>query len=664
MTVESKIVFRSDSAEVRRSVADIKAAKAAMVGLQNGTEADPKIALERARGERQIAVERAKYDAKFGLAHQRAVAGVVERRQKSEIALETKKADASGKAALEAQRAEAKRVLAHDKAQSAMEARAKRGQAAARSSGKPAAAGGDAGAGGLSLTDLKSAYDVASPIAMKVGEVIYRAGAAVIQAQAFKEDVSRGFEIIAKSKAEGDRVLALSSKTADFIGQDRAAVAGQFLDLLTKGFQPEKVDEITRRLADLQTVDPRANLERLSRAIGQIAGKGRLQGQELLQLADAGLETGDVYKALAKNLGKSVPEIIKLQEAGKISSDVATQGILDAIAGQTGGKGAGEAARAKSLQDLSGLIRRIEAIPANLLFGMDAGPGLEKTKAKMREIIEFFDSSSESGKETRKVLGDTFNAFAEGLFGIDASRGGGIKATLQAIVDVVKNSKDDIKNFGKAINSVASGIAAIGSVVSAFTNARQAMADFFGFQPPGGVWGMILLGPVYAAAQELKELAPEFYAAGANLINGLIDGIKSAVGGVWSAAQGAAQGAVDAVKSLWKTHSPSKVAFELGGYYGAGLGGGIANDNSAERAAQTTAKDTVGATAAGLGTAVAPMGALAGLGRPWLTFAPVIHLPPGSTAETKAAVETALGEAQARWEAHAAIYFGREAQAA
>ena len=62
-----------------------------------------------------------------------------------------------------------------------------------------------------------------------------------------------------------------------------------------------------------------------------------------------------------------------------------------------------------------------------------------------------------------------------------------------------------------------------------------------------------------------------------------------------------------------------------------------------------------------VGTAV---GALAGLGRPWLTFAPVIHLPPGSTAETKAAVETALGEAQARWEAHAAIYFGREAQAA
>jgi tape measure domain-containing protein len=598
MTVESKIVFRSDSSEVKRSVADIKAAKAAMVSLQAGTDASPKIALERARGERQIAVERAKYEGKFGLAHQRAVAGVVERRQKSEIALDKQREALAARAAAAG--------LRGAKAGSDARRQALRDLASPAGGSEFASSSANDNGDSLSITDMKSALDVA----LQVGRVVYAAGAAVIQAQAFKEDVTRGFAILAKSEAEGARVLRMSSEAADFLGQGRADVAGQFLDLLTKGFNPAKVDEITKRLADLSTVDPRANLEGLSRAIGQIAGKGRLQGDELLQLAEAGLETKSVYEALSKSLGKSIPDIIKLQEKGKISSDVATDAILEAIASQTGGKGAGVAAREKSLADLSGIIKRLSAIPENLLFDVEVGPGVDQLKGKLREVVEFFDASSATGKETRQILGDTINAFAEGLFGID-TKGGGVTDTLKAILEVVKASKGDIKSF-------AAGIASIGSAIAWFAGGAAKIAafraEFEGLSKvdtSGGIFGLfkgILVGIPSLIAQTISGAIQtltgfSLWDAGANLINSLAGGIKGAGQSVIDAVTSTVGGAISWAKKLLGIASPSKVFMQIGDFSGKGFAAGLgANDNAIARAGSDMAiAGTGGASTAGLG---------------------------------------------------------------
>jgi tape measure domain-containing protein len=455
MTVESKIVYRSDASEVKRDIATLKAARAELEKMRAGTAADPKIALESLKGQNKLSAIRAQSEAKSDAISKKGIIDLNSFKEKRAIVSAEK--SAKGEGAIEKAKAKAKEKADADFSKASTKVRANLQKEHERIAAKDAKAMTDklkfetpkeGGGLGISITDMKSALDMA----LQVGKVIYSAGAAVVQAQAFKEDVSRGFAIIAKSKAEGDRVLKMSSGTADFLGQSRAAVAGQFLDLLTKGFSAAKVDEITRRLADLQTVDPRANLEGLSRAIGQIAGKGKLAGGELLQLAEAGLETGDIYKALSKNLGKSVSEIVKLQSQGKISSDVGIQAIMDAIAGQTGGGDAGAAARAKSREDLSGLIRQISAIPENLLFDINVGPGVDKLKGAMREVLDFFEAGSVTGKDVRQVLGDTINAFAEGLFGIDTSKG--ITETLKGLLETLRASKGDIKGFAAGIASI------------------------------------------------------------------------------------------------------------------------------------------------------------------------------------------------------------------
>lgn len=650
MTIESKIIYRSDASEVKRDIATLRAARGELEKLRAGTGADPKIALQGAKDAGAIHKINAKGLAQFQIQQQKNVGKVVleQVKQNGAKGLAIEKSVAAAKAKIEANGAKetTKRVA---------RARASRPRIE-----QSEAAGG--GGRGLSITDMKSALDMA----LQVGKVIYSAGAAVVQAQAFKEDVTRGFAIIARSKAEGDRVLAMSSATADFLGRGRAETAGQFLDLLTKGFKPEKVDEITRRLADLSVVDPRANLEGLSRAIGQIAGKGRLQGQELLQLAEAGLETGDVYKALAKNLGKSVPEIIKLQEAGKLSADIATQGILDAIAGQTGGKAAGEAARAKAREDLSGLIRQISAIPENLLFDIKVGPGMDKLKEGMRQVIDFFDVTSDTGKDVRAVLGDTINAFAEGLFGVDTSKG--ITETLKGLLETLRASKGDIKGFAAGIASIGSTLAGITGFFGKISQMRMEFERLSGINISGplGIFKGLLLGIPSIIAQTISSAIQSItgfslWDAGVNLVNSLAGGIKSTAQSVIDAVTSTVGGAISWAKKLLGIASPSKVFMQIGDFSGKGLAMGLsANDNAVKSAAGGMAGASVGGAAGmGLGSRSSRVSSTTIAA----TFNPVYHvtaLGPKEVDELRAL----QADERAKFDMMIASYMTREANAA
>jgi tape measure domain-containing protein len=613
VTVESKIIFRSDASEVARDVKVLKGARAELERLRAGTSADPKIALENTKGQNKIAAIRAAMEAKSDAASKKAAIDLGLFKEKRAVVSAEK--SAKSEAALEKAKAKAKERADSDLAKASAKVRVNLQKENERIAKKDAKAMTDRlkfetpdreKGLGLSITDMKSALD----LALSVGKVVYSAGAAIVQAQAFKEDVSRGFAIIAKSKAEGDRVLALSNQTADFLGRGRAETAGQFLDLLTKGFKPEKVDEITRRLADLSVVDPRANLEGLSRAIGQIAGKGRLQGQELLQLAEAGLETGDVYKALAKNLKKDIPEIIKLQSQGKISSDVGIQAVLDAISAQTGGKGAGEAARAKAREDLSGLIRQISNIPENLLFDIEVGPGLDKLKGTMREVVDFFDASSATGKDVRAVLADVVNSFAEGLFGIDTSKGT-VTDTLKALLEVFRSSKGDVKAFASGIASIAGAIAGITGSIGKIAQLRSEFERMSGVDISGplGIFKGILVGVPSIIVQTISGAIQSItgfslWDAGANLINSLAGGIKSTAQSVIDAVTSTVGGAISWAKQLLGIASPSKVFMEIGTYSAKGFAGGLAaNDNMVQRAAGGMATaGAEGASTAGLGS--------------------------------------------------------------
>ncbi len=80
------------------------------------------------------------------------------------------------------------------------------------------------------------------------------------------------------------------------------------------------------------------------------------------------------------------------------------------------------------------------------------------------------------------------------------------------------------------------------------------------------------------------------FSIGQNIIQGLINGVKSMIGSIGSTVGNVAKGAVDTVKNLLGIHSPSKVFTEIGMNVTAGLAQGITGNT--DMAVQATKQVT------------------------------------------------------------------------
>lgn len=451
------------------------------------------------------------------------------------------------------------------------------------------------------MADLKAGFDSIYGIALKVGGVVYDAGKAVLQAQAFREDVTEALAVVAGGADAAKALMDRAAGTADKLGRQRGEVSKLFLDLTTKGFNADMTDRIVRSIADLTTIDPNASAEGITKVIGKAQAQGRLNLDILSELNTFGLEQGDVIKEIGKITGQNDAEVLKALSGRGGVRGLGVEPILAAINKQVGGGEAGAAAMAKARRNLSSLMDQVASIPANVLFDLDVGAGVDTAKGKLREIIEFFDVSTESGKEVRKVVGDTFNVIAEGLFGIDTSKGGGIRDVLQSILDVVRNSKDDIRGFARGIASIGSGIAWISQTAGAISNLRAEFTKLSGVDTSGplGIFKAILIGIPSLVAQTLSSVIQSItgfslWDAGANLIRSLGDGITSSAQYVIDAVTSSVGGAISWAKQLLGIASPSKVFAQIGSYTSQGFAQGIAaNDNAVTNAAGAMARRAV-----------------------------------------------------------------------
>ncbi len=62
-------------------------------------------------------------------------------------------------------------------------------------------------------------------------------------------------------------------------------------------------------------------IDRMSLALGQMAAKGKVQGQELRQLGEAGIKVSEVMTIVGKKYGMTLSEIMDLQEQGKVKAE-------------------------------------------------------------------------------------------------------------------------------------------------------------------------------------------------------------------------------------------------------------------------------------------------------------------------------------------------------
>ncbi len=119
-------------------------------------------------------------------------------------------------------------------------------------------------------------------------------------------------------------------------------IANSFRLAMAYGFSTDEAKRLTQAMTDFASGSGATSdtMNRIALALGQIKAKGKLAGQEMLQLTEAGL---DVRGILAKAFGKTTEEIVAMQEKGLIPADKAIQAIVESLENDFGGAAARQA---------------------------------------------------------------------------------------------------------------------------------------------------------------------------------------------------------------------------------------------------------------------------------------------------------------------------------
>jgi tape measure domain-containing protein len=406
-------------------------------------------------------------------------------------------------------------------------------------------------------------------VGMAAAAGIYKVGSYVRDAQSFRQSSQMAFEQLLGSKKAADAAIKAATRIAFDTGADLRETIGSMNSLIAQGFDVKFADNLIRAMRDLKTLNPVANMEGIVRAISQIKSIGRLQGDELMQLAEAGLPVAKVYEEIAKGMGlvdkegeTAAQQVQKLQAAGKISSDMAIKGIMDAVKASTKAE-AGKVATAKADKTLEGTIARIKVLRDELAMtmGVDWSP-LQSAAAALLEVMK-----SPAAKEFSKAIGDGLSAIMKALFA-DMTAGdleAGLRSMTKAVGEFVETTVGIIE-FAKAMREVysagaaaADGIDSLGSVIPF---ASEQLAIF------GSLIKTTVLGPVLGLIDAIAEVGNGIKAAsealGGNIIEGIVQGIKAGAARVAEAVSGAAKGAINEAKGVLGIASPSKVFRGMG----------------------------------------------------------------------------------------------------
>lgn len=207
-----------------------------------------------------------------------------------------------------------------------------------------------------SASEVRSRFSTAAALA---GAAFLGAGVAIgaglaavtgfgLKAAAEMEQVHVAFNALLGSVELGEAVFADIQRFAAITPFEFADLTGSarrfFIFAQNTGLAKTQVTEFLAILGNVASVTGAgaAGMDRVSLAMGQIAAKGRVQQEELLQIAEAFVGF-NANAAIAAALGISTAEAMKRVSAGEVSADVALRALLEGMKRFPGAAGAMEA---------------------------------------------------------------------------------------------------------------------------------------------------------------------------------------------------------------------------------------------------------------------------------------------------------------------------------
>ncbi|MGL5363440.1 MAG: tape measure protein, partial [Bosea sp. (in: a-proteobacteria)] len=314
------------------------------------------------------------------------------------------------------------------------------------------------------------------------------------------------------------------------------------------------------------------NLDGLVRAITQIKGKGKLAGQELIQIAERAPQL-NVLGLVSEKLGLTLQETYARLEEGAISADVAIGAIIDGMENFPGAA----TALSRQLDSLTGRWSELKDTITNTSAALTESSGLgDAVRETMRGITDTI--VDEQGQILSTGLGGSLQQFYAEVARFAEQIGPQLGPLLGSLVDGLGNGLAEITP-------------SLESLIGTLTELAPTIGDV------AGSLGGQFLSVVETLAPVLVQFAEAI---------SLIPGPLLALG--FAAGKFAAP-AANLVNSLNKLGGPAVAAKGIGaiGALTAGVSAlGLASDDT------STQLGSLAATAASIGTAFATGGPVAG----------------------------------------------------
>lgn len=312
-----------------------------------------------------------------------------------------------------------------------------------------------------------------------------------------------------------------------------------------------------------------------------------------------GIALGNVIGDLADELGTSTEELQRM------AADLAKTGLRGRDLHEALEDAAVSAAQLKYGDDFKNGARSINAQVEKLKRNLDkmfGGLKIEVLFSKFQSLGELFDENSVSAQAIKTVFESLFQPLIDGVAGIvPKARTAFIQFEILAMKALIA-----IKPYGSTIMTVVQVIMGLSAVIlgalaiavgvvianlALLAAAAGVVIAAVGALIAGVVWlGVKLVELAVQGIDWLKqkfEGIREFLAGfdlatlGTQMIDGLINGIKAAAGGVIGSVTDVVSGGINAAKKALGIASPSKVFAEIGMHTAAGMTEGV-SDGAAE----------------------------------------------------------------------------------
>lgn len=373
---------------------------------------------------------------------------------------------------------------------------------------------------------------VGAQIFMEAGRALAGLAMEGVQAYASFERLGMSLETLAAREAMNagqaqsmSAALAMSGEKAEGLVRwiqelavkspfSREGVSAAFRQAMAYGFASDEAQRLTQALIDFAAGSGASEgaMNQIALALGQIQAKGKLSGQEILQLVNAGIP---VQQILAKAFGKSTAEIAKMTEQGLIPANAAIEAIVQSLEQDFSGAAARQAESVSglltSLSDLKdinltaffgGFFEEVQPYLAEFVDAL-SDPAMQKNLADLgKSAGELVGSLVEGGREILNIwesMPDWMQNVTVALVGIEAM--------TPSLIDGLGHAAVTLNNFGGTLKSIPGFLRDV--------NAAQALlkegAGVFNVMSTGAAGVTAALGPLAVALAAVTAVAVTYH---------------------------------------------------------------------------------------------------------------------------------------------------------